>query len=221
MAIRFPPAHEASPEGLLAIGGDLSVDTLTEAYLNGIFPWPISKTSPLTWFSPDPRGVLYTDEVHYSRSFERFLKKHKYEIKFNLDFKAVIDNCALTKRKHEAGTWITQEIINGYIRLFEAGKAYCVGIYNGDQIVGGLYGVCFGGIISGESMFHKESNASKLCVYSVMEKLKAQSIPFLDTQMVTPVIESFGGVEIDRDTYLEELSKLRRITLTRADIFNS
>ena len=221
MPVRFPPLHEASPEGLLAIGGDLSVETLRQAYLSGIFPWPISKDSPLTWFSPDPRGVLFVEDFSISRSLKRFLNNHQYTIKFNEDFESVIEGCATASRKHETGTWITQDIINGYTNLFHSGHAYCVGVYNEDELVGGLYGVCFGAVVSGESMFHSEPNTSKLCLYAIVSVLKKNNIPFLDTQMVTGIVENFGGCEIDREEFVEELDQLKTRELTREQLFDS
>ena len=221
MPVRFPPVHEASPEGLLAIGGDLSLETLSQAYASGIFPWPISKDSPLTWFSPDPRGILEIRNFTLSRSFRRFLKNHPFQIKYNHDFPSVIEQCALTSRKHESGTWITQEIVEGYTNLFHQGHAYCVGVYDKEELIGGLYGVCFGGIISGESMFHHRDNTSKLCLYAIISILHQNNIPFLDTQMVTGIVERFGGSEVPREEFLSQLQKLKNINLSRDQLFSS
>lgn len=221
MPVKFPPVHEASPEGLLAIGGDLSSSTLEHAYLSGIFPWPISKDSPLTWFSPDPRGILKVEDFHVSRSLKRFLNNHPYELRYNFDFESVIMKCAEVSRSHESGTWITQEIIDGYTGLFNEGHAYCVGVYEEDQLVGGLYGVCFGAVISGESMFHLRDNASKLCLYAIMSILHQNKIPFLDTQMVTGIVENFGGIEIPRNQFLTHLEKLKTIKTNRDLLFQS
>jgi leucyl/phenylalanyl-tRNA--protein transferase len=221
MPIIFPPIESASPEGLLAIGGNLDTETLLTAYSQGIFPWPISKESPLTWFSPDPRGIVYVEDFHISKSFTKFLKNNSLEVRFNTNFEEVLNNCASTVRKHEAGTWITQEILDGYINLFNAGYAYSVEVYNSKNLVGGLYGVTIGNFISGESMFHKESSASKLALYALISVLKHNNIEWLDTQMVTPVIESMGGTEVDRDIFLDELSKVINDKNTRDELFKT
>lgn len=220
MPVQFPPVESASPEGLVAIGGDLSPETLVEAYKNGIFPWPISKTSPLTWFSPDPRGALILDDLHVAKSFQKFLKKTNFEVKFNEDFASVIKACSTTIRKHEAGTWITNDIIKGYTRFFEAGHAYCVEVYDSGELVGGLYGVSIGHFLSGESMFHTKSNASKLALYALCLIALKNQIPFIDTQMVTPVIESFGGKEIERKQFMNSLSPLIKQKTSRDLLFS-
>lgn len=221
MPLKFPSPSEASPEGLLAIGGNLSAETLFNAYSQGIFPWPISKDSPMTWFCPDPRGILPTANYHVSRSFQRFLKKHSFTIRMNEDFQLIIKACAQTVRKHEVGTWITKEIERGYLELFEKGHAYCIGAYEDEILVGGLYGVCLGGLISGESMFHNKPNASKLCLHVLMSHLQHHEIPFLDTQMVTPIIKDLGGTEISRAIFLSEISSLKKRALPREALFSS
>jgi leucyl/phenylalanyl-tRNA--protein transferase len=221
MPIVFPPIETASPEGLLAIGGNLDVETLLTAYSQGIFPWPISTDSPLTWFSPDPRGVFFIKDLHLSKSFIKFLKNNTFEVKFNTNFEAVLRNCGSAPRKHEEGTWITQEIVNGYNCLFDAGHAYSVEVYNGEELIGGLYGVSIGNYVTGESMFHKESNASKLALYALICTLKKNNILWLDTQMVTPVIESMGGREIDRKLFLKELNKVIDIENSRDHLFKT
>ncbi len=206
----FPPVDTADEHGLLALGGDLEVESLLLAYSQGIFPWPISKEYPLAWFSPDPRGILAFDKLHLSKSLRKFLKNNPYEIRFNTNFEAVIMNCALIKRSDNQGTWITDEIINSYIELYKKGFAYSVETYENDQLVGGVYGVCINRFYSGESMFHKADNASKVALIALLYQLNQKGIGWLDTQMVTPVVESLGGVEIPRDTYL----KMLKIALT-------
>lgn len=220
MAIIFPPIESASPEGLLAIGGKLDTETLLAAYLQGIFPWPISPSSPLTWFTPDPRGVIFTDEFHIPKSFNKFLNKCPYSITFNQQFSNVIKQCARAKRKHEIGTWITKEIEKGYCNFFDDGYAYSVEILEGKNLVGGLYGVCIGNYISGESMFHTKTNASKLALYALIQKVKEHSINWVDTQMVTPVIESMGGRNILRSEFLEKLNIAVTKKTKRDEIFN-
>lgn len=219
MPIKFPPLHTASPEGLLAIGGILNTQTLLSAYKQGIFPWPISSDSPLTWFSPDPRGIIRIQNFHISKSFSKFIKKANLVVRFNTDFKEVLRRCSQAPRQNETGTWITEEIITGYENLFHAGYSYCVSVYKDEKLIGGLYGVTIGRYISGESMFFSEPNASKLALYKLIQQLKKSNITWLDTQMVTPIIESFGGENIKRDSFIKMLNKEIHIKLTRDEIF--
>lgn len=210
MAIHdFPPVETADQHGLLALGGDLEVDSLLLAYSRGIFPWPISKEYPLAWFSPNPRGILFFKNIHLSKSFKKFLKNNPYTVKFNTDFENVIRNCSTVKRQgHEQGdneTWITEALIHSYKKLYEAGHAYSVETYLDDKLVGGVYGVCINRFYSGESMFYKADNASKVALIALMYSLNQKNIYWLDTQMVTPVVKSLGGIEIPRKTYLEML----------------
>lgn len=203
--VAFPPVEEADEHGLLALGGDLELESLLLAYTQGIFPWPISDEYPLAWFSPDPRGILAFDKLHLSKSFRKFLKKNPYEIRFNTNFEAVIMNCARVKRSDQSSTWITQDIINAYIEMFKHGFAYSCETYLDNKLVGGVYGVCINRFYSGESMFHLEDNASKVALVSLMYMLQQRDIKWLDTQMVTPVVQSLGGVEIPRETYIKML----------------
>ena len=216
--IVFPPVETATEDGLVAIGGDLEVDTLITAYHQGIFPWPISLDYPLAWFSPDPRGIIELGEVHLSKSFTKFLKKNPYQVTFNQAFDKVIDQCARTYRKNQPSTWITPDIIEGYEKLFKQELAYSVEIWQGTELVAGLYGVCMGDFVSGESMFTKEDNASKYALYSLILRLKDKGIHWLDTQMVTPVVEGFGGKYISRPEFLQMLSK-KDWTRKRSEIF--
>ncbi len=201
----FPPVDSATEDGLVAIGGDMEIDTLLEAYKHGIFPWPISLDFPLAWFSPNPRGVLDFHELHVSRSFAKFLKKHQFQVTFNQAFDEVIRECARAYRKNQPGTWITPDIIKGYEKLFKANLAYSVEVWDKDKLVGGLYGVSMGNFFSGESMFSKETNASKFGLLSLIQHLQGRGIKWLDTQMVTPVVEQFGGKFIPREEFLKRL----------------
>lgn len=204
--LNFPPVDTSDEHGLLALGGDLEIESLLLAYSQGIFPWPISQEYPLAWFSPDPRGILAFDKMHLSKSLKKFLKKNPYEVRFNTNFEAVIMNCAEVKRSDNQGTWITQDIVNAYIELHKEGYAYSVETYLENELVGGVYGVCINRFYSGESMFHTKDNASKVALIALLYKLKQQDIGWLDTQMVTPVVESLGGVEIPRETYIKMLN---------------
>lgn len=214
----FPPVETANEDGLLAIGGNLDVSTLVEAYSNGIFPWPVSKDFPLTWFSPDPRGMVETNEFRPPKSLKKFMRKGAYQVKFNQDFDEIINRCASAKRKHESGTWINNDIIQGYRLMFQASKAYCVGAYEDGELVGGLYGVCIGEIISGESMFYERTNASKVALLTLLEHLKTRGIKYLDTQMVTPVVASLGGKEVSRSEFMGRLDLLDK-ERPRSEIF--
>jgi leucyl/phenylalanyl-tRNA--protein transferase len=216
----FPPIEEATEDGLVAIGGDLEIDTLKAAYQQGIFPWPISVELPLAWFSPDPRGVLDFQDLHLARSFEKFLKKDIFRVTFNQAFPEVIRACAVIPRKGQPDTWITPQIIKGYEKLFEFGEAYSVDVWKEDQLVGGLYGVVMGEFISGESMFMKEDNASKLALYSLIQVLLKNGIKRLDTQMVTPVVEQFGGKYIPRKQFIESLKDVNW-NRSREEIFST
>lgn len=202
--IVFPPLEEATEDGLVAIGGDLETDMLEAAYAQGIFPWPLSPEFPLAWFSPDPRGILFFEEIHIPKSLGKFLKKNPYEIHINRDFPAIIQACASVPRA-EGATWITPDIIRGYTRLFERGNAWCAGSYLNGKLVGGLYGVRFGQFRSGESMFTLEDNAGKLALLAAVAWMEEAGVTFLDTQMVTPVVEGLGGRYIARSEFLKLL----------------
>ncbi len=205
--VDFPPVSSADESGLLAIGGDLEIESLLLAYSEGIFPWPVSKELPLTWFSPNPRGVIFCDKLRISRTMQKFLNKNPYEIKFNNNFEAVITECAKIPRKDQASTWITQEVLDAYKNMFQNKFAYSVEAYLDDSLVGGVYGICIGELFSGESMFHKEDNASKICLIQLVSLLHQKGIKILDTQMVTPVVKSMGGIEIPRDEFLKIIKK--------------
>lgn len=205
--LKFPPVHTADENGLLALGGDLEVSTLVLAYRSGIFPWPISEEFPLAWFSPDPRGVLDFPDLKVNKRLLRYLKNANLTFKANQNFHSVIEQCSLVPRSDQSGTWITDEVIQSYHELFKQDLAYSLEAYENDQLVGGIYGVCINGIVTGESMFHKVPNASKFCLLTLMALLKKAGINWLDTQMVTPVVKSLGGKEIPRDEFLERIGK--------------
>lgn len=221
--IVFPDVESATEDGLVAVGGDLEIDTLLEAYRRGIFPWPVSTYPfnadlPNTWFSPDPRGVLLFEDLHVSKSFIKFLKKTPYTVTFNKAFSDVVKHCAKTPRKDQPGTWITPGIIEAYTKFFEAGFAYSVEVWKEKELVGGLYGVTIGDFISGESMFMTEDNASKQGLYTLMMHLESKGILWMDTQMVTPIVKQFGGVYISRPDFLSFLEDVDW-TIKRSDIF--
>ena len=197
----FPDPLRARGDGMVAIGGDLSVPRLVLAYSNGIFPWTVN---PITWWSPDPRGIFELKDFHVSRSLRHELKRGRIEVTFDRDFPAVIRGCAKAPRDGDS-TWITEEFIRAYISLHEAGHAHSVEAWTDGELVGGLYGVAVGGLFAGESMFHRVSNASKVCVARLVERLNAQGFQLFDTQMVTTATEQMGAVEVSRAEYLKRL----------------
>ncbi len=223
--LKFPPVESADESGLLAIGGDLEIDSLLLAYENGIFPWPISDEYPLAWFSPNPRGVLKFSDFHCSKSFKKFIKNTSYWVEYNQNFSQVIQNCATAKRKDQDDTWITDEIIQSYIDFNSCGLAYSVETYdmidNQKTLVGGLYGVCIGNFFSGESMFYTQDNASKFALYSLMNKLHENGIEWLDTQMVTPIIKDLGGSEVRRSDFLKMIKQADIHSRRPSQIFNT
>ena len=214
--VQFPPVEDAV-DGLLALGGKLETGTLVAAYKRGIFPWPFSRKDPVAWFCPDPRGVLDWKHFHIPRSLKKFIKKHSFEVRYNCNFDQIIERCAKIPRKNQTDTWITMEMLEAYNNLFKKQLAWCAGCYNEDVLLGGIYGVCIDGIISAESMFHEKTNASKICLVSVMRQLNSVGIDWIDTQMLTPVVASFGGGEISRCEFLQRLSQCQ--DLSRKDIF--
>ncbi len=197
----FPDPRRTSEDGLLCWGGELTTQTLIEAYSKGIFPWP-QEGYPMLWFSPPQRGIIDFKDFHISKSLTKDLKKANFDVSFDQEFGQVISHCQKAKRSHEKGTWISPEILSSYTALFKAGHAHSVECWQNKKLVGGLYGVFIGGVFSGESMFHLVNNASKFCLIQVIEFLKAKSVTWLDTQMITPLVKNFGGKYIDREEYL-------------------
>lgn len=202
--IEFNP-RISSPEGLVAVGGALTVKTLIEAYSNGIFPWP-QEGYPILWFSPDPRGILEFKDFHIADSLKKFAKKNP-ELKFTFDqaFAEVISACQKQARPDQDGTWITAEMKKAYIKFHKEGFAHSMECWLGGELVGGVYGVDINGVFSGESMFYKTPNASKLCFWKLAERLQADGRKWMDIQMVTPVTKAFGGKYISREEYLTRI----------------
>ncbi len=203
--IVFPPVDQATSDGLVAVGGDMQVDTLLTAYRQGIFPWPLSPEFPLAWFSPDPRGILAFEDLHTPKSLLKFMKKSPFTIKHNASFSEIIRLCAMVPRKDQPTSWITPELIEGYGQLFAAGHAWCTGAWFDQRLVGGVYGVQLGFFRSGESMFTLEDNAGKCALLSAIEQFRSIGISWMDTQMVTPVVEAMGGKMISRQAFLHQL----------------
>jgi leucyl/phenylalanyl-tRNA---protein transferase len=203
--IVFPPVDTADDDGLLAIGGDMRPETLLDAYSQGIFPWPLSVDFPLAWFSPDPRGVLEFKNLHIPRSLKKIMKSSPYDLRMNQSFLEIIKLCAAVPRKDQPTTWITPQIIESYHSLYKLGYAWCAGAWQGQRLVGGVYGVKIDKFRSGESMFTLEDNAGKLCLLHAIETFQNNGVTWLDTQMVTPVVENLGGDYIPRDEFLDLL----------------
>jgi len=202
--LSFPPVHHANTEGVLAIGGDLSVERLLLAYRQGIFPW-FSDDEPIIWWSPDPRFVLYPPKLKVSQSMRQVLKREVFEISFDTDFASVVRECRQIRRRGQYGTWITDEVERAYTRLHEQGYAHSVEVRQGGQLVGGLYGVSLGSCFYGESMFSKVSNASKAGFITLVQKLVAKGFCLIDCQVHTQHLESLGGEYISRTDFVKEL----------------
>lgn len=201
----FPPAELAEEEGLLAVGGDLSVDRLLLAYSQGIFPW-FSEENPIMWWTPDPRLVLFPDEFKISRSLKQTIKKGVYDVTVDKAFPNVIGACAKTKRQGERGTWITPEMIEAYTELHRRGYAHSIESWHNGKLVGGLYGVALGSIFFGESMFSKMSDASKTAFAFLVERLKKSGCKLIDCQVSTPHLKSLGARDISRKEFMRLLS---------------
>jgi leucyl/phenylalanyl-tRNA---protein transferase len=200
----FPDPSQAEPEGLLAVGGDLSAERILIAYSMGIFPW-YSDGQPILWWSPDPRLVLLPDRIHLSKSLRRVLRSDRYVVFLDRDFSAVIRHCSSVKRPFQNGTWITAEMIRAYEGLHEAGFAHSVEAYHGSDLVGGLYGLSLGGAFFGESMFSLKPDASKVALAALAHISVRQGFHFIDCQVPTDHLKRLGAIEIDRDDYIARL----------------
>ncbi len=206
--LRFPDPRHATPEGIVAVGGEPRTEYLYEAYTHGIFPWPV-EGYPLLWFSPARRAILEFDDLHVSRSLARTRRLTSLRLTIDQDFPSVIRACAAVSRPHERGTWITPEMIEGYCEFHRRGHAHSVEVWEEDALVGGIYGVDAGGAFAGESMFHLRPNASKLALLFLVEHLKSRGLDWLDIQVMTPHMKAFGAKEISRDEFLEKLAVAR------------
>lgn len=202
----FPPVSEADEEGILAIGGDLDPERLKLAYQSGIFPW-FNEGEPILWWSPDPRMVLFLDELIVSKSMRNILNRKQFKVTFNKSFREVISNCQKIKREGQDGTWISNEMIDAYCKLNEQGIAKSVEVWQNDVLVGGLYGIDLGHVFCGESMFSKVSNASKVAFIALVNYLKEGNYQLLDCQVYNSHLESLGCREIDREEFIAILKK--------------
>jgi len=195
----FPDPVLAEPDGLLAVGGDLSTERLLLSYQNGIFPW-YSDETPILWYSPHERFVIYADELKISTSMKRFLRKKPFTITVNKSFKEVIEACATMERKDQDGTWITADMQNAYLKLHQQGYAHSIEVWQGDNLIGGMYGIPVGNVFCGESMFSRVSNASKAALIYTCGLYK-----MIDCQMPTEHLASMGGRMISRKEYMDAL----------------
>ena len=205
----FPPAEVAEPDGLLAIGGDLSPERLLLAYRRGIFPWYEGQF--ILWWSPDPRFVLFPDELKVSKSMKVLLNKNAFDFTVNKSFKEVIRNCKEVKRAGQLGTWITDEVESAYIHMHELGYACSAEAWKDGELVGGVYGIKLGKIFFGESMFSNVSNGSKYAFIKFVEYLQQQGVELIDCQVYTEHLESLGARMIPRQQFLEYLKKWTRM----------
>ncbi len=201
----FPPVHYADPDGLLAVGGDLSPERLLLAYQQGIFPWYSEHTLPL-WWSPEPRLVLFPDELKISTSLQRVIKKNRFWVTMDETFLEVIQRCATVKRREGKGTWIVPEMVEAYHRLHRLGYAHSVESWQDGELVGGLYGVVLGRVFFGESMFALKSDASKVAFVHLVQLLKQWHFALIDCQVPTAHLKRFGAREIPRYDFLRLLS---------------
>jgi leucyl/phenylalanyl-tRNA---protein transferase len=200
----FPDPRCAESDGLVAVGGDLRIERLILAYQNGIFPW-YSEGNPIMWFSPDPRLVLFPDRLRVSKSLTKVIKSEVFEVRFDTCFEEVIMRCATIKRQNQDATWITNDMIDAYVIMHYEGFAHSVETFYEDKLVGGLYGISLGGAFFGESMFHSMSNASKVSLYRLVEKLKLWRFDFIDSQISTNHMKSLGAREVHRESFLAML----------------
>jgi leucyl/phenylalanyl-tRNA--protein transferase len=215
---RFPPVETADEHGIVLVGGKLRPDWIVAAYHRGIFPWPIQvgHRTVLAWFSPDPRTLLEYDHLHISRRLARRLRSGQFEVTFNQAFPRVMAGCA-APRNDDEGTWITPELMHAYCLLHKSGLAHSVEVWQDGELVGGLYGVAFGGYFSGESMFHTVTDASKVALVSMSQHLRQRGYTMFDVQVLSPHLESMGATEISREQFLHRLRQALRLTVVFAD----
>jgi leucyl/phenylalanyl-tRNA--protein transferase len=202
----FPPVHLSEPDGLLAIGGDLTPERLLLAYRHGIFPW--YEGQHILWWCPDPRFVLFPGELRESKSMKQLHKRNAFDFRVDTDFRQVITNCKTISRRGQESTWITDEVRNAYVRMHQLGHAHSAEAWLDGQLVGGLYGIRMGKVFFGESMFSKVSNASKYAFIQFVHQLQSQGVQLIDCQVYTEHLESLGARMIARDDFTTLLDQL-------------
>lgn len=217
--LSFPPARLARSDGLLCAGGDLSSQRLVLAYQNGIFPW-FSQDEPILWWSPDPRLVLFPENINISKSLRKKIRKNTFKITIDNAFEQTISSCARPRKNSHEGTWLIDEMIDAYIKLHDLGYAHSIETWVNNQLVGGLYGVNFGKSFFGESMFSFKSDASKTALVALANHLKKHSFDLIDCQVTTSHLVNMGACEIPRNLFLDIISQ--SVTKeNRADIWDS
>ena len=206
--IWFPNPEEADKDGLLSIGGDLSVKRLIHAYCSGIFPW-FDDCQPILWWSPNPRMVMFLDDFKVSKSLKKIILKNKFTVTYNNCFEEVIKNCSQIKREGQQGTWINSQMQEAYLQLHKIGFATSIEVWLEDKLVGGLYGIDLKDkkVFCGESMYSYASDASKVAFYYLVAQLKVKNYQLIDCQMYTPHLERLGAVEISREKFLKYLNR--------------
>ncbi len=209
----FPDPRDYDAEGLVAVGGDLSVERLLLAYRSGIFPWYAEDLPPM-WWSPDPRAVFEPAGLHVSRSLARTLRRAEFELSWNVAFRAVMECCG----ERPGGTWVLPEMVRAYVRLHEAGHAHSLEVWRGGALVGGIYGVQVGGLFAAESMFHRVTDMSKVALVALVHSLFAAGIVLLDVQMPTGHLRSLGCRELPRADYLRRLPAATRKVVSLAGL---
>lgn len=209
----FPPPSEATPDGLVAVGGHLSPEWLLDAYRHGIFPWPVYDDEPMLWWSPDPRAILPLNDMKISRRLRRTLRSGKFQVTCNQAFAQVLTGCA-TGPGREDGTWLTQQMLDAYTIMHQLGHAHSFETWYQDQLVGGVYGIAIGGFFAAESMFYRQRDASKVALASLVDHLNRRGYQLLDVQQWTPHTGRLGVIEISRDDYLDRLAAAVRLPVT-------
>ncbi len=209
--LAFPDLHNAltEPNGLLAVGGDLSWQRLVNAYKHGVFPW-FNEQDPLLWWSPNPRAILSLDDIHINKTLKKFIRKQPYQVTINHAFDRIINICADAPFRDD-DTWILDEMVDAYQILHRKGYAHSVEVWEGDDLVGGLYGVAINGLFSGESMFYLKTNASKIALIALGQHLKSFGVRFIDCQIQNPFLQSMGAIEIERKIFIQ----LKEVELNR------
>ncbi|HJW80703.1 MAG TPA: leucyl/phenylalanyl-tRNA--protein transferase [Acidiferrobacterales bacterium] len=207
----FPPVESATPEGLLAVGGDLSSERLLAAYRHGIFPW-YNPGQPILWWSPDPRAVLYPEKLKIARSLRKTLKRGQLRVTFDTSFREVMLACAAPREQHPGGgSWITDDMVEAYAQLHAMGYAHSIETWQENRLVGGLYGVALGGVFFGESMFARAADASKVALVALVSKLRAWGFVLIDCQIPSAHLTSLGAEEIPRSAFLAELGRALKL----------
>jgi leucyl/phenylalanyl-tRNA--protein transferase len=213
--IPFPQVNSSTPEGIVAVGGNLSPGMLLSAYRQGIFPW-FSEGDPVVWWSPDPRCVLFPDEIHISRSMKKVLKRERFRISLDTRFQDVITACREAPRRGQDGTWITGEMRKAYIELHRLGYAHSIEVWDWERLAGGLYGVALGSCFFAESMFSSVTNGSKVALIRLSQILDKWGFDLIDCQLYSPHLERMGARQIPREEFIERLSVcLKKQTLRR------